>query len=358
MLQKITQQVAGCHLVTIPVSALLGDNVVDRSQHMPWYDGPTLLEHLESVAVWNDAGQLPFRLAVQRVIRPHQHYRGFAGQISAGTIRVGDLVTALPSGRSSRVTSITTFDGDLGQASAPLSIALTLEEELDISRGDLLAEPDRLPQQATIIEASLVWFDVTRLDTHRPYLLKHGASILNARVTRVLSRTNVETLADEAVATLGMNDIGLAHIALTLPLHFDPYTTNRASGSFILIDPQTNATLAAGMIRRGLATGKPSQHRKAALLIASNTTIDVAGLETALLSDGALVVTTRVADPATLRSLLALGLVVLFEGATAPPDIGDVTTMDLSAYKNSEEVLHLLQTDGVLIAPPGGDHAR
>jgi sulfate adenylyltransferase subunit 1 len=322
---------------------------------MPWYDGPTLLEHLESVPVWNDAHQQPFRMAVQRVIRPDQNYRGFAGQISAGTVCVGDVVIALPSGRSSRVASITTFDGDLDHAAAPLSIALTLEDELDISRGDLLAEPSRLPSQATAIEASLVWFDAVRLDTHRPYLLKHGAAIRNARVTRVVSRTNVETLTEEAVGTLGMNDIGVAEIALTLPLSFDPYTANRASGSFILIDPQTNATLAAGMIRRGLSAASPSQHRKSALLIGSNPAIDPALLEADLIAAGALVVRTRIADHAILRSLLALGLVVLFEGAAAPIDTEDSVTVDLAAFTRSAELLSLLKANGIL-TESAGDH--
>ena len=355
-LHALVQQVGGCDLVTIPVSALLGDNVVDRSRNMPWYEGLTLLEHLESVPVWTDASEQPFRMTVQRVIRPDQNYRGFAGQISAGTIRVGDLVTALPSGRASRVASITTFDGDLDQASAPLSIALTLQDELDISRGDLLAEPARLPQHATVIEASLVWFDAVRLDTNRPYLLKHSSSILNARVTRVVSRTNVETLAEEAVATLSMNDIGLAEIALTLPLHFDPYTANRVSGSFILIDPQTNATLAAGMIRRGFATGKPSLHRKAALLLASNTVIEPDQLETELCSTGAHVVRTRVADPVILRSLLALGLVVLFEGVIIPEEIGNDLVVNLSTFESSKELLTFLDANGILNAPAGEQH--
>jgi sulfate adenylyltransferase large subunit len=312
-LHVLLQQVGGRDLVTIPVSALDGDNVVDRSSRTPWYAGPTLLQHLETVPVWTDVSTQPFRMPVQRVIRPDQNYRGFAGQISAGTIRKGDLVTALPSGRSSRVASITTFDGDLEEASAPLSIALTLDDELDISRGDLLAEPQRPPQHATGIEASLVWFDPQRLETHRPYLLKHGAATRNARVSRVVQRTNIHTLAAEAVNSLGMNDIGVVDLELTLPLFFDPYAENRSSGSFILIDPHTNATVAAGMIRRGLLSQPGRAPIRGALLIAS----DIAGLTSIvdrLSAAGAPFVTTRIQDPVLLRGLVALGIVVLIRG--------------------------------------------
>jgi sulfate adenylyltransferase large subunit len=315
-LQQLVKEVGGHDLITIPVSALEGDNVVDRSTRMPWYDGPTLLEHLETVPVGTDAFTQPFRMPVQRVIRPHQNYRGFAGQISAGTIRKGDRVTILPSGRSSRVASITTFDGDLDEASAPLSIALTLEDELDISRGALLAEPGRLPQQATTLEASLVWFDTQRLQTFRPYLLKHGASTRSARVTRVVERTNIHTLSAEAVNALGMNDIGVVEIELTLPLFFDAYADNRSSGSFILIDPQSNATLAAGMIRRGVAwEASGSQPREGVLFVASDSAAsDSVAAEERIIAAGGQVVRTRIHDAAILRSLLALGLVVVVEG--------------------------------------------
>ena len=314
--RELVRQVGGGDLVPIPVSALEGDNVVERSVNMPWFKGPTLLEHLETVPVWTDAAIKPFRMPVQRVIRPDQHYRGFAGQISGGTVRKGDLITVLPSGRTSRVASITTFDGDLEEATAPLSIALTLEDELDISRGDLIAEPARATQTATSLEADVVWFDAQRLETHRPYLLKHGASTLNARVTRVVKRTNIETLADEAVNSLGMNDIGVIELQANKPVFFDRYTENRASGSFILIDPHTNATLAAGMIRRGLATGEHAVGRQPALVYVGGA-VSVDELEAALLETGAQVVCTRITEEKVLRGLLTLGLVILLEVAAA-----------------------------------------
>jgi sulfate adenylyltransferase large subunit len=314
-LQILVEQVGGSDLLTIPVSALEGDNVVDRSTRMSWYEGPTLLEHLESVPVETDIATQPFRMPVQRVIRPDQNYRGFAGQISAGTIRKGDLITVLPSGRSSRVASITTFDGDLEEARAPLSIALTLEDELDISRGDLLSDPQRAPQRATSLKASLVWFDNQPLETHRPYLLKHGASTRSARITHVVQRTNVHTLAEEAVSTLGMNDIGVVEVELTLPIFFDAYAENRASGSFILIDPQSNATLAAGMVRSGLSGELSRPRPRGVLLLDMHGTGSSRDVEERLIAAGEQVVRTRIHDATILHSLLSLGLVVLLEEA-------------------------------------------
>ena len=356
-LKTLVEQVGGTELVTIPVSALEGDNVVDRSTRMHWYTGPTLLEHLEAVPVWTDTATQPFRLPIQRVIRPDQHYRGFAGQISAGTVRKGDLITALPSGRSSRVVSITTFDGDLDEASAPLSIALTLEDELDISRGDIIAEPQHLPEQATALEASLVWFDGQRLETHRPYLLKHGSVTISARVTRVLRRTNIQTLADEAVNSLGMNDIGVVEIELTRSLFFDAYVDNRASGSFILIAPQTNATLAAGMIRRGLASEQSASKQQPALINITSANIPPDQLEAALIASGAQVVRTRVQDANILRSLLAIGLIVLLEGAPQQtPEFGETEFIDAANFAEITELVHHLEAKSVLATPKEGHH--
>jgi sulfate adenylyltransferase subunit 1 len=302
-------------LVTIPVSALDGDNIVEFSLRTPWYNGPTLLEHLEQVPVSNLDINKPFRMPVQRVIRPNHNYRGFAGQIAAGTIRKGDVIVALPSGLTSRVASITTFDGDLDEASAPQSIALALEEELDISRGDVIADPSRPPQAAAVIEADLVWFDGSRLDDHKPYLLKHGAQTFNARIARVLHRTNIQTLEHEAVHTLGMNDIGVVEIATIRPLFFDSYADNRATGSFILIDPATNATAAAGMIRRSLSgdtiSAEPEQY--SALLLVPDA-LHANEVEQLLLDQGVAVVRTRVKSKLLWQALLRLDVIVILEG--------------------------------------------
>ena len=340
----LVAQYGNASLTTIPVSALDGDNVVERSTRTPWYHGPSLLEHLEQVPVWTDVAAQPFRMTVQRVIRPHQHYRGFAGQIASGTLRPGDTVVALPSGRTSRVAAITTFDGDLPEATAPLSIAFTLEDELDISRGDIIATPEAQPQQATALEASVVWFDAQRLETHHPYLLKHGSATVPARVTRVQHRTNIHTLAEEAVHTLSMNDVGTIELELTRPLFFDAYAQNRTTGSFILIDPHTNATLAAGMIRRGLSTDQENAttHQPALIAFTAASTLPIAEVEHQLLEQGALVVRTAVLAEKTLRALLALGLIVLVEGDIPAPTLGALagfTLLDAGDFASTDLLL-------------------
>ena len=324
---------SGADLVVIPVSALKGDNVVDCSVRMAWYSGPTLLEHLEEVPVGVDETAKGFRLPVQRVIRPDQHYRGFAGQIAAGVIRRGDEIVALPSGRRSRVASITTFDGDLEEARAPLSIALTLEDELDVSRGDLMVAPEHQPHYATAIEAALVWFDAVRLESHKPYLLKHGAQTLPARVTQVLYRNNIQTLEHEAVPSLGMNDIGVVEIGLTKTLYFDAYAESRATGSFILIDPATNATVAAGMIRRGVEGEQwRSKHKPALVFVPEERAVE---LELVLLAEDVPVVRTKVKTPQVLQALLAAGVVVLIEGLAI---VGD-GAVGIDAMELTEESL-------------------
>jgi len=332
-------------VTAIPVSALEGDNVVEASTRTPWYSGPTLLEHLESVPVGTDIAELPFRLPVQRVIRPDQHFRGFAGQIAAGRVRKGDTVTVLPSLRTSRVASISTFDGELEEAVAPLSIALTLEDEIDISRGDLLAGATELPERAEAIEASVVWFDGERLETHKPYLLKHGPTTAPARVSRVLYKTNVLSLAEEAVSSLGMNDVGVVELELTRPLFFDPYARNRGMGSFILIDPHTNATLAAGMIRKSVATERgAASHRAGVVLVRAALSSDV---ETRLIAEGVSVVRTKVTNERTLRGLLSLGLVVLVEDAAVDHSVVK-DLVDASEASSSDAVIAALRSAHVL----------
>ena len=354
----VKQYGAAASLITIPVSALDGDNVVEPSLRTPWYAGPTLLQHLEQVPVGGcDLGK-GFRLPIQRVIRPDQNYRGFAGQIAAGTIRKGDQILALPSGRTSRVASITTFDGDLEEASAPQSIALTLEDELDISRGDIIASPSRAPQHATAFEASLVWFDSVRLESHKPYLLKHGAQTLNSRITRVLFRTNIHTLEEEAVHTLGMNDIGVAEISCTRALFFDPYTENRFTGSFILIDSTTNATVAAGMIRRSLDSdaGQTKSAAGSALLLLPDAQT-AAEVEQLLLNHHLAVVRTRVASRRIWQLLLNVGVHVIVEGLSE--DVAQTQAEDLvleifnAAHHTPQTFLQHLQKSGVITLQKG-----
>jgi len=215
----------------LPICALLGDNVVERSAHMPWFVGAPLLEHLESIEIGIPV-DAAFRMPVQRAVRPDQNFRGYAGQIASGVIRPGDEILA--AGRHSRVKRIVTYDGDLEIAHAPLSVTLTLEDDIDISRGDMISAGAE-PQTARSFEATIVWFDGTPLDSSREYLLKHTTQTLRARV--------------ETDKALKMNDIGEVRITLAQPLFFDSYKTNRTTGSFILIDRDTNATAAAGMIK-------------------------------------------------------------------------------------------------------------
>ncbi|MEP6962465.1 MAG: sulfate adenylyltransferase subunit CysN, partial [Acidobacteriota bacterium] len=231
----------------LPISALKGDNVVEPGNHMPWFHGPALLQHLETVDTTNRSQNAPFRMAVQRVARPDQTFRGFQGQIGSGTVKPGDRVRALPSGRWTKVTRVVTFDGDLKEAHAPMSVTLTLADEIDISRGDMIASGEE-PQVAKAYEATLVWFDSHPLDPAHDYLVKHTSQVVPARVEKVKHLVNVSKLDTEPASSLAMNEIGVVRIATARPLFFDPYKDNRATGSFILIDKKTNATAGAGMI--------------------------------------------------------------------------------------------------------------
>jgi sulfate adenylyltransferase large subunit len=234
--------------IFVPVSALAGDNVVHRTDSMPWYDGPSLLELLEALPATRETHAEPFRFPVQRVLRPNHTFRGFAGQIASGTIRKGDKITVLPSGRSAEIERIVTFDGDLTEAHAPLSVTLVLNRELDISRGDLIASSDSTPGVTRHIGASIVWMDHRPLALNRRYLLKHTSHTVPAFVASIGHRTNIATLAHETADTLEMNAIGAVSIELLRPVALDLYAENRATGSFILIDAATNSTVAAGMI--------------------------------------------------------------------------------------------------------------
>ena len=236
----------------VPVSALVGDNVVHRSGSMPWYDGPSLLEMLESIPSSRGTHDAPFRLPVQRVIRPDHTFRGFAGQIASGTVRPGDAVRVLPSQREAAIERIVTWDGDLNEAGAPLSVTLVLDRELDISRGDLIAAAGEPASLSRRLSAALVWMDRRPLDLDRRYLIKHASQTIPAFVSSIAHRTNIATLRHETAQTLQMNDIGLVTLSLLRPIAFDRYGVNRATGAFILIDPETNGTAAAGMISSAL----------------------------------------------------------------------------------------------------------
>ncbi len=233
----------------IPVSALKGDNVVEKSQAMDWYGGYSILGHLENLQVSQTRNLIDFRFPVQIVLRPHQDFRGYAGRIVSGTISPGEKVAVLPSGRMTTVRSIVTHDGKVQEAFAPQSVVLTLDDELDVSRGDMIVRRNNLPQTATAVEAMICWMDEEPLSRRTAYLLKQTTRTVRATVETLDYKIDVNTLHRRPAESLDLNDIGRVELRTTSPLFFDPYRSNRATGSFILIDPLTNRTAAAGMIR-------------------------------------------------------------------------------------------------------------
>ncbi len=231
----------------IPISALEGDNVVTESPRTPWYRGGSLLNLLETVPIELNFGE-DMRFPVQYVVRPTLDFRGYAGQVASGVIRQGDRLMVLPSGRTSKVKSIVTFDGDLEEAHAPQSVTVCLEDEIDISRGDMLVKPSRMPHVSRRVEATLVWMHTDPMQVDRPYLLKHTSQQVRATVTQLQHRVDINDLSSIPADTLELNEIGVVSLETHRPLFFDAYRRNRATGSFILIDPVSNLTVAAGMI--------------------------------------------------------------------------------------------------------------
>ncbi|HEY5198312.1 MAG TPA: GTP-binding protein [Solirubrobacteraceae bacterium] len=235
----------------IPISALNGDNVVDRSERLHWHDGPTLLDHLEQVEVsYDHPHDVPARFPVQWVIKPALgDYRGYAGQLASGALRPGDEVVVLPGGRRTRIAGIDTFEGELDEAVAPLSITLRLEDDLDVARGELICHPQDAPTVTRELEADLCWMHETPLRAGGRYAIKHTSRSAAVRVASVDNRIDVHTLEREVGPDeLRLNDIGRVTLRTSSPLAVDPYRSNRRTGSFILIDEATNATVAAGML--------------------------------------------------------------------------------------------------------------
>jgi len=237
----------------IPMSALVGDMVVDRGENLDWYKGPALLELLEKIEIDHDVNTSDFRFPVQWVCRPqtdeHHDFRGFAGRIEAGEVSVGEEVTVLPSGQTSRIKEIVTYDGKLQTAFAPQSVTLTLEDEIDISRGDMLVKSSNHPPQVEkVFEAMLCWLSEAPLDKNRKYLVKHTTRVAKCLFSNIDYRVDVNTLEKHANPTVNMNDIVRVGIRVQQPLVFDHYDIDRATGSFIVIDEATNNTVAAGMI--------------------------------------------------------------------------------------------------------------
>jgi sulfate adenylyltransferase large subunit len=236
------------NVLSVPISALEGDNVVTPGSRTPWYQGPTLLEHLETVPLRPAASIDAVRFPIQYVIRPDSAFRGFAGQVAGGVIRPGDAVVALPSGQATRVQSIVTYDGEIAEATHPMSVTLRLADEIDLSRGDMLVSPHGSPRVCRHFQAMVVWLHPQPLELGKNYLLKHAVRTTRAQAIAIRHRVNVHTFAHEPAQQLEMNDIASVEFESTSSLFFDAYERNRTTGSFILIDPLSNATVGAAML--------------------------------------------------------------------------------------------------------------
>ncbi len=233
----------------LAASALEGDNIVDRSTRIPWFQGPSLLEHLETVEPREQSAGAEFRFAVQTVIRPNLDFRGYAGVVASGAIRPGDAIRVWPSRRTSKVARIVTYDGDLPVAHEGQAVTLTLEDEIDIARGELLTRANEAPVAAKRVAADIVWMQDRPLRLDRPWLIKHATRQIRTRAVRIRNKVDINTFSEEHASQLELNEIGAVEFESALPLFFDPYGLNRSTGAFIVIDPETNATAGAGMLR-------------------------------------------------------------------------------------------------------------
>lgn len=237
-----------------PLSAKEGDNVVTRSERTPWYEGKSILDYLETVEIGNDHNLTDFRFPVQYVLRPNLDFRGFCGKVASGIIRQGDEVMALPSGKKSHVKAIVTYDGNLDYAFPPQSITLQLEDEIDISRGEMIVKVgDKQPEQSRKFEAMLVWMDEQAMDRGKDFFIKQATCTTRCHIDEVAYRVDVNTMEHHDAERLALNEIGLVRFSTQKPLIFDPYQQNKPTGSFVLIDPLTNNTAAVGMIRQSCA---------------------------------------------------------------------------------------------------------
>jgi len=247
---EFANQLGELEIEFVPLSALKGDNVVTASAHMPWYPGPTLMRLLETVEVNRDVHLSAFRLPVQYVNRPNLDFRGFCGTIAAGTVSPGDAITVLPSGKQSRVKSIVTYEGELPAAGQGEAITLTLEDEIDISRGDVIVKHhETAPAVSNVFEAHIVWMHEQPLQPAKEYLFKLAGKQVFGRVEQIIYRVDVNSLAESDASQLSLNEIGLCRVVLNAPVAFDAYRECRATGSFIVVDRLSNATAAAGMIQ-------------------------------------------------------------------------------------------------------------
>lgn len=249
---ELTKHLGIEDVTCFPLSALEGDNVVERSERTPWYEGQSLLEFLETVPIDQDRNMTDFRYPVQYVLRPNLDFRGFCGKVASGVIHKGDEIVALPSMKRSHVKSIVTYEGEIEEAFCPQCVTLTLEDEIDISRGEMLVKPDNLPHVGRNFETMLVWMDEEPMDRKKQFFLKHNTNTTRATLTQIMYKVDVNTMQHLEGTDFKLNEIGKVHITTAKTLFFDSYSKNKATGAFILIDPITNNTCAVGMICNAL----------------------------------------------------------------------------------------------------------
>jgi bifunctional enzyme CysN/CysC len=365
----------------LPLSALRGDNVVTKSAEMPWYQGPPLLEHLETVPLTRTGNLGPLRFPVQYVLRPNLDFRGFSGTIASGTVRRGDRIMALPSRKTSTVERIVTFDGDLAEAHAEMAVTLTLADEIDVSRGDTLVREEALPRIGRSIEAMMVWMNERPMTPRSAYLIKQGTKVVSAEVHAVHERVDVNTLERHPARQLGLNDIGRVTLTASRALLFDAYAENHATGAFILIDRLTNATLGAGMIL-GPGADEPESasaggdgrvtlaerlarlgQRPAALFFiggdAARREELAIGLERRLWDDGYTAQVLAPRDLPSLRVLQGLGIISLLvtdgseelsavRGSLGAEQVFEVQCGDTEAAESIEAVVARLRDGGII----------
>ncbi|MCC6735013.1 MAG: sulfate adenylyltransferase subunit CysN [Bauldia sp.] len=279
--EELTAELGFATKVAIPLSARFGDNVIAPSPNLSWYRGPALLDYLETIDVTADEAGKPFRFPVQWVSRPNHDFRGYAGTVAGGSIAVGDEIAVAASGQKAKVARLVTMDGDLPDASVHQAVTITLDREVDASRGDILVAADGRPQVSDQIAAHIIWMSDEALLPGRPYLLKTATRTVGATVSELKHRVDVQSFQPLAAKTLNLNDIGVANLSLAEPIAFDPYDDNRTTGSFILIDRFSNATAAAGMFRFGLRRAT-NIHRQA-LTVDKSARADAKGQKPAIL---------------------------------------------------------------------------
>ena len=336
----------------IPISARDGDNVVTRSERSPWYAGPALLDYLETVPVAEEAAGLPARFPVQMVLRPNLDFRGYAGQLASGVLRPGDTVMALPARRTSTITRIVTYDGDLAQATAPQSVTLCLADEIDIGRGDMIVPERQLPHVARRFRAHVVWMNVKALEPGQSYLVKQTTHQVRGVVRSIGHRVDVNSLERVLTGRLELNEIGEVQIDTHQPLYFDEYKTNRFTGGFILIDPLTNETAGAGMIlavegrdeTRGqvTVTERASRFGHRAAIVTVDDGEAALLLERELFDRGASVAVAGRVPDTSATVLYAAGILAIHVGQ---PKGGAIDARGLS----TAETISLLEIRGVLV---------